>query len=55
VPHAPEYGLAAAWAFVAVAVNNWGASLSLVAAALLAAALAAAYALSRLRSVARSA
>jgi hypothetical protein len=55
VPHAPEYGLAAAWAFVAVAVNNWGASLPLVAAALLAAALAAAYALSRLRSVARPA
>jgi hypothetical protein len=53
VPHAPEYGLAAAWAFVAVAVKNWGASLPLVVAALLAAAVAAAYALSRLRGVAR--
>jgi hypothetical protein len=55
VPHAPEYGLAAAWAFVAVAVKNWGASLPLVAAALVAAALAAAYALSRFRGAARGA
>ncbi len=50
VPQAPEYGLAAAWAFVAVAVTNWGADWALVLAALLAAALAGASALSRLRT-----
>jgi hypothetical protein len=55
VPHAPEYGLAAAWAFVAVAVANLGESPALVAAALLAAALVAAYALARVRSAARAA
>ena len=55
VPHAPEYGLAAAWAFVAVAVANWGAAWTLVVAALLAAALVAGYALSRLRTRPRAA
>jgi hypothetical protein len=55
VPHAPEYGLAAAWAFVAVGVANWGEGWPLVIAALLAAALAAAYALARMRTAARTA
>jgi hypothetical protein len=55
VPHAPEYGLAAAWAFVAVAVANWGEAWALALAALLAAALVAGYALSRLRTRARTA
>lgn len=55
VPHAPEYGLAAAWAFVAVAVANWGEAWALVAAALLAAALVALYALSRVRTAPRTA
>jgi hypothetical protein len=50
VPHAPEYGLAAAWAFVAVAVQNWGVSVPLVGAALLAASIAAARALARVRT-----
>ena len=49
VPHAPEYGLAAAWAFVAVAVANWGEAGALVAAALVAAGLAAGIALLRFR------
>jgi hypothetical protein len=53
VPHAPEYGLAAAWAFVAVAVTNWGASTSLVFAALAAAGAVALYALARVRSAPR--
>jgi hypothetical protein len=55
VPHAPEYGLAAAWAFAAVGVANWGQSVLLVAAALLAAAGAAAYALALGRAGARRA
>jgi len=50
VPHAPEYGLAAAWAFAAVAVQNWGSSLPLVLGAILAAALVALHALARLRT-----
>ncbi len=52
VPHAPEYGLAAAWAFVAVAVANWGQSIPLVAAALLAAVAVASVAVLRLRALA---
>jgi hypothetical protein len=54
VPHAPEYGLAAAWAFAAVAVQNWGASLPLVMGALAAALLVAVHALTR-RGTARAA
>jgi hypothetical protein len=54
-PQAPEYGLAAAWAFVAVAVTNWGASTSLVLAALGAAGVVALHALARVRSVPRTA
>jgi hypothetical protein len=49
VPHAPEYGLAAAWAFVAVAVQNWGVSQPLVTGAMLAAALVLLHALAKLR------
>jgi hypothetical protein len=50
VPHAPEYGLAAAWAFVAVAVQNWGAALPLVLGALAAALLVAVHTLARVRT-----
>lgn len=54
VPHASEYGLAAAWAFAAVAVQNWGASLPLVMGAIGAAALVALHTLTLFRTARRA-
>ena len=55
VPQSPEYGLAAAWAFVAIAVGNWGTGWGLVVAAILAATLVALYALAGFRTARRTA
>ena len=53
-PQAPEYGLAAAWAFVAVAVQNWGAAMPLVWGAGAAAALVAVHALAKVTRTKRA-